>query len=292
MVRTALVLSGGGAKGAFQVGAERYAREVKGYAWSVIAGVSIGAVNGAFLAMRRYQELLNTWKTLSSQTVLGRSTGHAAHILRQVVLRKSSLYGDVGLRTMIEREIDPSKMVIDLRVGAVSLETGDYHVFSSTHPRFMDALIASASLPPVWPPVDVGKDFRLMVDGGVRKVSPIGDVLDANPDEIVVINCNPMHDPPMKSSRSAFDIGQRAFGISMHQIFRNDVQKFLLLNRLVGQAEAAGIVLRDSRGEPYRKYPCHIIDPDDYTGDTLDLSQAHVRRAMDAGWEKAKKVLG
>ena len=31
--KTALVLSGGGAKGAFQFAAEKYAREVKGYRW-------------------------------------------------------------------------------------------------------------------------------------------------------------------------------------------------------------------------------------------------------------------
>ncbi len=41
--KIALVLSGGGAKGAFQCGAEKYAREVKGYHWDIIAGVSVGA---------------------------------------------------------------------------------------------------------------------------------------------------------------------------------------------------------------------------------------------------------
>ena len=43
--KIALVLSGGGAKGAFQFMAEKYAREVKGYHWDVIAGVSVGALN-------------------------------------------------------------------------------------------------------------------------------------------------------------------------------------------------------------------------------------------------------
>ena len=49
--RTALILSGGGAKGAFQCGAEKYAREAKGYSWDIIAGVSAGAVNGVILAI-------------------------------------------------------------------------------------------------------------------------------------------------------------------------------------------------------------------------------------------------
>ena len=49
MSKVALVLGGGGAKGAFQVAAEKYAREVKGYNWSVISGVSVGALNGTIL---------------------------------------------------------------------------------------------------------------------------------------------------------------------------------------------------------------------------------------------------
>ena len=55
--KTALILSGGGAKGAFECGAEKYAREVKGYNWDIIAGVSVGALNGGMLAMKKYDRL-------------------------------------------------------------------------------------------------------------------------------------------------------------------------------------------------------------------------------------------
>ncbi len=67
--KTALVLSGGGAKGAFQVGAEKYAREVKGYHWDIIAGVSVGALNGSMLAMAKYDRLFEIWNTISSDKV-------------------------------------------------------------------------------------------------------------------------------------------------------------------------------------------------------------------------------
>ena len=64
MAKIALVLSGGGAKGAFQFMAEKYAREVKGYRWSIIAGVSVGALNGTMLAMEKYQRLEEIWRTI------------------------------------------------------------------------------------------------------------------------------------------------------------------------------------------------------------------------------------
>jgi NTE family protein len=289
----ALVLSGGGGKGAFQVGAERYAREVKGYRWSIIAGVSIGALNGAFIAMGRQHRLLEVWQSLTPEKLFGRSKRHAIHILRQLMLRKPSLYGNEPIREIIEREIDPSAMAVDFRVGVVSLISGRYRVFRKDHPGIKDAILASAALPPIFPPVDVGQAYPAMVDGGVRKVSPIGDVLDARPDELVIINCNPHEKAAIAAApKSALGISQRAFGISMHQVFENDVKKFLLLNDVVGQAEAAGLTLAKPDGRPYRRYPYVLIEPDERTGDTTDVTPAHIRRAMDAGWEKAKKVLG
>ena len=289
--KVALVLSGGGAKGAFQVGAEKYAREVKGYRWDVISGVSIGAFNGAMLAMGRHQALEDFWKTLTPERLYGRSNGHAMHIVRRLVLRKPSFYENDPIREFIEREVDPAKMKVDLRVGAVSLTSGEYRTFRASHPDFLKALLASMALPPIFPPVSVGSEH--MIDGGVRKVSPISDVLDAEPDEVVIINCNPMRPPAVAAPpANALAISQLAASLSMHQIFRNDMKKFLLINRLVEQADASGAVLTTEHGRRYRRYPSVIIEPDVCTGETTDLSPAHVRRAFDAGWEKAKKVLG
>ena len=68
--KVALVLSGGGAKGAFQFMAEKYAREVKGYRWDIIAGVSVGALNGTMLAMGKYKQLEDIWLILLGKNQL------------------------------------------------------------------------------------------------------------------------------------------------------------------------------------------------------------------------------
>jgi predicted acylesterase/phospholipase RssA len=52
-----LVLSGGEAKGAFEVGAEHVLREEKGYTWDRIFGVSVGALNVTLLASERSSNL-------------------------------------------------------------------------------------------------------------------------------------------------------------------------------------------------------------------------------------------
>ena len=48
--RLALVLSGGGAKGAFQVGALQHLIEDRGLDFTIVAGVSTGALQAAMVA--------------------------------------------------------------------------------------------------------------------------------------------------------------------------------------------------------------------------------------------------
>src|SRR5512139_1442077 len=117
--KTALVLSGGGAKGAFQCGAEKYAREVKGYHWDIIAGVSVGALNAAMLAMEKYQQLYEVWNTISSDQVYTGGLNLISTI--KLLFGARSFYGNEPLRKLLAREWEPEKISADLRVGTVSL---------------------------------------------------------------------------------------------------------------------------------------------------------------------------
>lgn len=61
----ALVLSGGGAKGAFGAGAIRALYDA-GERFATICGTSIGAFNGAFVAQGKLAELERFWRTVST----------------------------------------------------------------------------------------------------------------------------------------------------------------------------------------------------------------------------------
>ncbi len=288
--KVALVLSGGGAKGAFQVGAERYAREVKGYRWSAISGVSIGALNGAFLAMERYGRLLEIWRTITTEKVFGRPRTWT--VVARIVRGLPSFFDTARFKAYFD-EVDPEAMTVDLLVGAVSLVSGEYRVFRPDDPGFKRALLASAALPPLLPPVAVRYGLPAMVDGGVRCARPLGDALAAEPDEIVLLNCaSPDSLPIREAPRAALMVSQRSAEISMHEIYESDIRQFRRINRLVEQAAAAGATLRDASGRPYRNVPLTVIEPDVRLGETVDFSQPNIRRSLDIGWETAKKTLG
>ncbi|MGI6239418.1 MAG: patatin-like phospholipase family protein [Christensenellales bacterium] len=65
----AVALAGGGAKGAYQIGAWR-AFEEAGLRIKAISGTSVGAINGAMLAMNRRELAEHLWKNISISQVI------------------------------------------------------------------------------------------------------------------------------------------------------------------------------------------------------------------------------
>lgn len=290
--KTALILSGGGAKGAFECGAEKYAREVKGYHWDIIAGVSVGALNALMLSMEKYDRLFEVWNTINDSQVYTGGFNLISAI--RVLFRARSFYGNEPLRSMIHQEYDPQKIVKDIRIGSVSLLSGEYVEFRKEDPDLEAAVLASTVMPIIWTPVYVSPQYQEMVDGGVRNISPVGDVLDAEPDEVVIINCDAENSEPMPNPpKNIKDIGLRTLDILLNELFRSDMQEFLKINALVKQAEAQGIILvNPSDGKPLKYYECKIIEPTEPLGDTLDFSQASVQRSLKMGIQRAREVLG
>jgi NTE family protein len=289
--KVALVLSGGGAKGAFQFMAEKYAREIKGYSWDIIAGVSVGALNGTMLAMKEYIKLEETWLNISEEKVF---TGKLnLWSVLKIAFGAKSVYSNDPLWKLLKQIYDPEKIVIDLRVGAVSLANGEYVTFTPSDPCFVRAVLASTAIPVVWEPVFVSEKYQDMVDGGVRNVSPLGDVLDTDPDEVVIINCSPnspsILDRPLGS---ALDIGIHTLDVMLNEIFITDVREFIRINHNVKEAETYGITLTNENGKPYKYYDYKIIQPDYSLGDTMDFSKRAILMRMDAGWAKAREILG
>ena len=289
MGKTALVLSGGGAKGAFQVGAEKFLREEKGYNWDVIGGVSVGALNGTMLAMEKYERLETIWRTISSDMVY---TGKFNLLTLWKLFRGAkSIYSNDPLASIVEREIEPERIVKELRIGTVSLNSGRYTVYSGDDPNIKRAVLASTVVPVIWPPQYVSRECQMMVDGSLRRFSPIGDVLDAEPEEVVVINCWPKHPAALSEPpRNILDIAIRALDISSAGIIYSDIHEFTHINYNVREAAAHGITLTNPKGKPYREYRSLIIEPTDHLGWILDFSHDSLKRSFEMGWERAKEV--
>lgn len=169
---TAFVLSGGGARGALQVGALRALLE-RGIVPDVIVGTSIGAWNGAWLAndptLHGVESLAEIWRGLrAEQLLLGYESFRAptqslAGLLvamsaaPRLMMGFPSFYSDVGLRRLVKRCVGDrtfADLKATLRIIATDLTHGVRAVFSEG--PLMEPILASSAIPAVFPPVRIG----------------------------------------------------------------------------------------------------------------------------------------
>ena len=65
----AIALGGGGAKGAYQIGAWQALQEA-GVQYEAVAGVSVGALNGALMTMRDLETAKRVWENITFSQVI------------------------------------------------------------------------------------------------------------------------------------------------------------------------------------------------------------------------------
>jgi NTE family protein len=242
--------------------------------------------------MEKYHRLFEVWNTISNDQVY--TGGFNLWGVLRLLFGAQSFYGNEPLWRLLQAELEPEKITADLRIGAVSLVSGEYVTFTKDSPTLKEAILASTIMPVIWTPLNVSDEYPAMVDGGVRNISPLGDVLVLEPDELVVVNCSPqqparLNEPP----RNVLQIGLRTLDLMLNEIFINDLHAFQRINALVKQAEDKKLELFHPRtGRKLRYVPCHVIEPDYDLGDTLDFSQPTVQSSLQAGVRRAREVLG
>ena len=288
--RATLVLSGGGAKGAFQVGAEQVLREEGGFEWERIFGVSVGALNGALLAQHEYNRLLRGWQTVRRED-LYRKPWWLWIPWRLVILRKAGIYDNRPLRATIQKHMAGRPFRVPLHVGRVSLMSGAYETVrsdQSTEPEMLDAIWQSATMAVIWEPVGP----RALVDGSLRNVTPLGDALDLNPTELIVLNCSPDQPDVGPRPRDILDAARRSLmDISINEIMVDDVREFVRINTLVKQAKRKGFTLEHEDGTPYLDCTIGVLRPRVSLGDNLDFSRQAIEARIECGRQVAREYL-
>jgi predicted acylesterase/phospholipase RssA len=190
-----LVLAGGGARGSYQVGMleELIVNQRKDF--QTIRGVSVGALNAAFLAQAPSKP--------DSLAALVKQVGELKRLWTQEIKEDKSVYtkrfgGLVGMAAGADSLycLDPLKRLIDKHVSLQALKTsgrnfavGTVSLISSLYEEsnplkddfFIQKLVASASIPVVFPFVNLKEKKDVLVDGGVRSITPLSSVFKASP---------------------------------------------------------------------------------------------------------------
>lgn len=274
-----LVLSGGGAKGCYQVGVLQALKEA-GLKFDMISGVSTGSLQGSMFAQGKFHTLYNLWYDIKRRDIFKKKPfGWLG-----AVLGAKSLYNFKPLLELLYRYIDRSKpeaWKIPFRCGVVCLEDGQYYTITENHTDIQRMIYASCSMPLYAEPVQIkGKHY---VDGGVRNMTPLKEAIEFGCDEIFVVLCSPLDVGKEygKSKKCLKTVG-RSLEIVLNEIYNEDLSYAEFINTLVKQE-----VLKQ-----YKKIKFHIIAPKSQIIDTLDFNQRKIRFGLERGYWDGKRKLG
>ena len=177
--KTALVLSGGGARGIAHIGAIEELEE-QGFEITSIAGTSMGALVGGVYALGRLSEFKEWMLTLDKMKVFS--------LVDFTFSTQGLVKGDRVLDRIME--LVPDKPIQELEVPfvAVAVDLLEKREVVFTEGSIFEAIRASIAIPSVFTPVK--KDKTLLVDGGVLNNIPVNHVKRTKGDLLVAVDVN------------------------------------------------------------------------------------------------------
>lgn len=211
MNKLGLCLSGGGARGAYQVGVCKALEELGYYdKIEVFSGTSIGAVNASLLATAPIEDVKKIWVEFPKENF-----SYIDNLMKKIRARDFSFVQN-GLTDIdnLEKLLDENLKIDNLRDIEVYVtlspaglpDEGTLGILKSSFSHYLrgnkkviysplhkqDAedinkqIIASCSIPFVFPAVKL--DGQQMFDGGLYDNIPIKPLVDAGCDTVIVIN--------------------------------------------------------------------------------------------------------
>lgn len=209
-MKRALVLSGGGARGAFQVGVMKYLSEIN---WKpdLICGTSVGAINAvAYGTGMSNDQLTNLWRTYHRKKMY-RVT--LPIIIRSLRSRKrfSPLSDTRPLKGLLMEHLkieDLRKSTTDILITALNMITGQIKFFNQ-HAIEIDHLMAASAIPMLFPWHYI--DNEPYWDAGLMVNTPITPALEKGAEEIIVVLLSPVGAFKQKIPRTPLEVAELVF---------------------------------------------------------------------------------
>jgi NTE family protein len=262
-MKTALVLSGGGSKGAIQAGAlEVVMKKLKP---DMIVGTSVGSLNGAAIAdgddlYANAIRLKKMWYNLDRKILFPINTNlFSFHSSR-------ALFSNKGLYNHIEKNLTAKTfedLFVPLYVNCTNMYTGKSEFFSKG--KIIDPLVASCSAAPAYPPVEINN--IPYIDGAFGSVLGIEKIIRLGCKKAVIINTE-HYTSFLPKKNSIAEYTERILAINRTQSIESELN-ILKLNKIK--------VIE--------------VSPEPLTYELLPLDFLNVNNMIKLGNKEAKKVL-
>jgi NTE family protein len=196
-----LVLSGGGARGAAQIGAIKALHEFGIYP-THISGTSAGAIVGSlYAAGNSWSEILHFFKSISIFQTNRYARNKPGFINSEKFYDDFKTYFDEDNFNILEKT---------LFITAANIIDGTLKIFNKG--QLIKPILASASFPGVFTPTEINGKFY--VDGGTLNNFPV-EPLKANCEKIIGIYVNPIKRITMQDLKHSYSVVERAYNIKI-----------------------------------------------------------------------------
>jgi len=313
-IKRALVLSGGGAKGAFTAGAVKYLMVEQGLSFDLVVGTSTGALIAPLVASQDTANLIHFYENVEQQDILTDRPDLLAFLfsdaLNDTKPLKRLIHKFLGDRRRYERLVQsPTEIfvtVVNMQTGEI--EYGNQH--QDPKPVLLQKILASTSVPVMMPPVKIGK--YQYVDGGVKDIAPFSKAIDEGATHIVsvVLSPDPVHrEPALREFTSIMDILKRTLALLTDEIVDNDLKIAMVYSEAIRYLDHIKVNAKEKLGFPdsqIRKLFTGLenpfqgkrivgitsIRPDEELMDSsLNFDPDKMREMVDKGYKKAKEVV-
>ena len=196
-MKTAIVLSGGGSKGSYQLGVWKALKKLH-IKYDIVTGTSIGALNGVLMTEKSYFKAKRIWKTLNLEYLFNKLPQSNSNI---DVLK---LYGDSLIKeggmdikkieSIIEKYLNKKKFYkskINFGLITYNFTTKKPLILSKNEipkDKLVDYLMASATCFPAFKMKEIDGDKY--IDGGYYDNLPIELAINLGADNLIIVDLN------------------------------------------------------------------------------------------------------
>lgn len=198
--KRAIVLSGGGAKGAYEIGVWKALRKLHVH-YDIVTGTSVGALNGAFMVQGNYKDALQMWENMNFNLIFSQKFDakvlekHGTFELLKTYAKGILKNGGMDVSRMeetMDRFIYPDKFYnsrVDFGMITVNLSNLK-PIFKQKKDipkeQLKDYLMASATCFPAFKIKKIDGD--MYIDGGYYDNLPINLAVDMGADDIIAVD--------------------------------------------------------------------------------------------------------
>ncbi len=294
-----LVLSGGGARGSYQAGAIKALSE-SGLKFNLIAGTSVGALNGAFVATEKITRMINIWENISPSQVFGFDIR---------TLGNGSLLSNKPLEKLIRKEIDEKSIqrIIDssikLMIISSNLKTQQAMIYQNfrNYGEIIDAVLASSAVPIAFPFLNICENEGTMqlIDGGIIDNFPLIKAIETGLcKRFFTIS---LYTPESKRPEDGEKYNHNLMGIGMRTLDTLYTSSYVREIKEVKEKIELANSLKYSIGGTRKLYDRYLkvyegvqfieINPQDELPSELEFYSRKTQKALERGYEDAKKKL-